>query len=430
MTGRPPLPPSPWLEASPPAPSLAALDADLQADVAVIGAGFTGLSAALRLAEIGVRAVVLEAVEPGYGASGRNGGQVIAGLKHDPGAIVSTFGADLGERIVAFVGGAPDVVYDLVDRHAIDCGLRRAGWLQCAHGRAVLPTLERRVATWATRGAPVKMLDAAETERRTGARGYAGALFDARGGTLNPLAFARGLADAAIAAGAEIYGHSPAVALERVAGQWHVRTSAGLVRAERVLLATNAYTDGVHPAMRRSIVPVHSYQVATRPLPDDLRDVLLPGGVGLSDTRRLLNYCRQDARGRLVVGGRGGAGESTDAADYTAIVRALARLFPAAADLEVEYRWSGRVALTLDHYPHVGEIAPGLSVALGYNGRGVAMATATGRAMAEQLAGRPLSDLPLPARPIRPLPLHALRAPVLTAAIGLKRLQDWWESRA
>lgn len=421
------LPRSAWGDAAPPAVETPPLAGDVSADVAIVGAGFTGLSAALHLAAKGIEVVVLEAVEPGFGASGRNGGQVIPGLKHDPDDIIKTFGADRGERIVEFVGGAPQVVYDLIERHGIACDLQRAGWLQCAHGKAAVPGLERRVAQWSSRGAPAELIDASETQRRTGASGYVAALFDGRGATLNPLAYARGLARAAVDCGARIYAQSPAHTLEREK-QWRIATPAGVVRAERVLLATNAYTDDLRPDVRRSIIPVCSYQVATAPVGDNLRSTLMPGGLGLSDTRRLLTYCRQDRDGRLLIGGRGGQRDSTDPADFQAIVRALGRLFPDAAGFPIDYCWSGRVALTLDHYPHIAEIAPGLALALGYNGRGVAMATAVGVTMAEHLAGRSLGELPLPVRPIRPIPLHGLRSPALSAAIGVKHLQDWWEA--
>lgn len=425
------LPRSPWTEAAQPALETPPLEGEERADVAIVGAGFTGLSAALHLAQKGVDVVILEAVEPGFGASGRNGGQVIPGLKHDPEEIIETFGPERGEQIVEMVGGAAEVVCQLIEKHAIACDLRRAGWLQCAHGNVALPGLERRARQWSSRGAPVDVIDAAETRRRSGARGYVGALFDGRGATLNPLAYVRGLARAACECGARIHGHSPVHSLERDRqrdSHWRLATPSGVVRADRVLLATNAYADDLRPNVSRSIIPVNSYQIATAPLGGDLGSMILPGGLGMSDARRLVSYCRQDAQGRLLVGGRGRRHESTNPADFGTIVRAMGRLFPDAAGLPVEYWWSGRVALTLHHYPHIGEIAPGLAVALGYNGRGVALATAVGREMAEHLAGRPLKDLPLPLRPMRPLPLHGLRAPALSVAVAFKRLQDWWEA--
>ena len=424
-----PLPRSSWTDAAPPAPPTPRLTGETRADACVVGCGFAGLSAALHLAEAGADVVAVEAEEPGFGASGRNGGQVIPGLKHDPDAIVGAFGPDKGEAIAAFAGAAPDLVFDLIARHGIDCGAVRAGWMQAAHAPAGLAKVEARVRQWSARGAPIELLDRAETERRTGARGYVGALLDRRGGTLNPLAYARGLARAAIAAGARLHGGTPAVGLSRGGGGWRVDTPAGAVRAGQVLLATNAYTDALWPGLARTVIPVWSYAVVTRPMGANLREAIMPGGLGLADTRRLLNHCRQDGQGRLLVGGRGFMRESTDPADFREVHAALRRLFPAAAELELDHVWGGKVALTLDEWPNIGPLAPGLTAAIGFNGRGVAMATAVGREMARHLGGMALEDLPLPVRPIRPLPFHALRAPALAAAIRVKKLQDWWEVR-
>lgn len=425
----PPLPRSSWTDTAEPAPATPPLAADRRADAVVIGAGFTGLSAALHLAQAGADVVLLEAMEPGYGASGRNGGQVIAGFKHDPEEIVKRFGRDRGEAIATFAGSTPDLVFDLIERHGINCGAKRAGWLQAAHGPAGLKAVESRTRQWAERGAPIEVLDRDETERLTGTRGYVGALLDHRGGTLNPLAYARGLARAGIAAGARIHGQSAVVSVTKTNGHWRVETDRGAVEAERVLLATNAYTGDFWPGLRQSVIPVYSYQVATKPLGGNLRERIMPGGLGLSDTKRMLNYCRQDAKGRLLVGGRGYMKESIDPNDFRVIREALERLFPEAGDLELDFCWGGKVALTLDHYPNIGELAPGVSAAIGYNGRGVGMASAVGREMARHLSGMPLEQLPLPVRPIRPLPMHFLRGPALSAFIGFKKMQDWWESR-
>jgi len=425
----PALPRSPWTEAAEPAPATPPLEGDHSTDVAIVGGGFTGLSTALHLAERGIDATVLEAVEPGFGASGRNGGQVIPGLKYDPEQIVARFGPERGEAIAGFVGRATDIALGIAERHAIACDARRGGWLQPMHSPVARREIERRVRQWADRGAPVELLDAAETERRSGARGYLGAFFDGRGATVNPLGLARGLARAALAAGAQVHGQTRVTSLERRDGRWHLATPGGTVSADRVLLATNAYTDDLWPGLKQSVIPVWSYQVATRPLGGNLREKILPGGVAISDTRRVLSYCRQDAKGRLLVGGRGHFRESTDPADFSNVRRALARLFPEAAGLELDYCWSGRVALTLDHWPSFGELAPGLTAALGYNGRGVALATASGQVLAEHFAGAPLESLPLPVRPIRPLPFHGLRGPGLAVAVHTMRLRDWWETR-
>ncbi|MEO1197660.1 MAG: FAD-binding oxidoreductase [Pseudomonadota bacterium] len=424
-------PQSAWTDtAEEPTPQTPPLEDTVRTDVVIIGAGFTGLSAALHLAEAGVGVAVLEAATPGFGASGRNGGQVIPGLKHDPRQIEALFGPDKGPKIADFVGRTADVVFALIDHHAIACTPYRAGWVQGVHAKAALPAVEARLADWQARGAPVTLLNRDEMQARTGAQGYVAGLFDQRGGTLNPLAFARGLARAALSAGAQIFGTSPAINLVRQGPAYRISAPKGAVTAERVLLATNGYTDDLWPGLKTAIVPFHSYQIATEPLGNNLGGMLMPDGLGLSDTRRLLTYARQDARGRLIVGGRGRPRESDAVTDYRHVVDALRRVFPDAGDLSIERVWGGKVALTADHLPHIAELAPGLVAALGYNGRGVAMATATGQALARYLSDIiPLEDLPLPSRPIRQIPLHGLRQPVLNALVGVKRLQDWWEAR-
>jgi glycine/D-amino acid oxidase-like deaminating enzyme len=423
------LPNSLWAATAAPAADTPALAGERRADAVVVGAGFTGLSAALHLAESGADVVLLEAGEPGWGASGRTGGQVIPGLKPDPDELVAKYGAKRGARLVEFAGGAPDLVFELIERHGIDCHAARSGWIQGVHARRRMDLAEMRVEQWGRRGAPVELIDAARMAELTGTARYAGGWIDRRGGMLQPLSFSRGLARAAIGAGAAIHGGSPATALVREGRGWRVETPGGAVIADQVLLATNAYTDALWPGLQRSVIPLFSYQVATRPLGDNLRRAILAGGMPVSDTRRLLNYFRLDHTGRLVVGGRGRASQTGDPAFYRNIVDGLNWLFPQLDGTELDYYWAGRVALTLDHLPQAAELAPGLHAMIGYNGRGVAMATACGKMMAERMRGKPLADLPLPATRMKPIPFHGLRRPALAAAIAWKKMLDKWEAR-
>ncbi len=424
MADRGRLPPSLWAATAGPAPETPALQGEHRFDVAIVGGGFTGLSAALHMAELGAKPVVLEAAEPGWGASGRNGGQVIPGLKWDPDDLVQKFGIDRGERLVEFVGSAPEFVYDLIHRHQIDCDFGREGWIQGAHSTAAFKDVQSRARQWQARGAPVEVLDAEDASRLIGAKGYAGGFLDRRGGRLQPLSYARGLARAAQAAGAVVCGGSPAQTIERAASGWRVSTPFATVRCDKVVIATNAYTDELTPSLKQSVIPVASFIVATEPLSDNVRATILPEGHVTSDTRKLLTYSRVDGEGRLLVGGRGSYADPMTNDDFRHVEQLLRQLFPQVGGPRIAYRWSGRVAITPDFLPHVHEPKPGLVAALGYNGRGVAMATALGAAVGRYIMSGDRSELPLPILPIRPIPLHGLRRFYLAAVTAWYRLQD------
>jgi glycine/D-amino acid oxidase-like deaminating enzyme len=412
----------PLLEARP-------LEGDCRADVAVVGAGYTGLSAALHLAERGADVVVLDAAEPGWGGSGRNGGQVIPGLKDDPDELEKKFGPEIGRRMWQITGGAADFVFELIARHKIPCQAHQSGWISAAPTAAAMTTLRARTEQWQRRGAPVELLDRRRVAELTGTTCYAGGMLDRRAGALQPLAYVRGLASAARAAGAAIHGRSAATRLEAQAGSWRVVTSSGTVTASTVILATNAYTDDLWPALRRTLLPVQSYQVATRPLPEDVRRRVLPGGQAVSDLRRILFYFRLDPDGRLLMGGRGPLNDAGDPALFARLEAAAARFFPQMGAAQWEHRWSGRVALTADHLPHLHEPRPGVLIGLGYNGRGVAMGTVMGKLLADRALGVSPAELGWPVSPIAPIPLHAWRLPVMALVVHWKRFQDWLDTR-
>jgi glycine/D-amino acid oxidase-like deaminating enzyme len=426
-SGTPPT--SAWTAGAEPGVEAPALAGHRHADVAVVGAGYTGLSAALHLAERGADVVVLEAAEPGWGGSGRNGGQVIPGLKHDPDELEHRYGAETGRKMWRTAGAAADVVFELIARHKIACHAQPCGWIAAAPHAAALASLRSRTEQWRRRGAPVELLDAARMAALTGTEAYAGGMLDRRAGALQPLAYARGLARAAQQAGATIHGGSPARGLAAAPGGWRVETERGRVTARTVILATNAYTDDLWPGLRQTMLPVQSYQVATRPLPEEIRRRVLPGGQVVSDLRRILFYFRLDPEGRLLMGGRGPLHDRGDPALFARLEGVARRLFPQIGAAPWEYRWSGRVALTVDHLPHLHEPRPGLLTALGYNGRGVAMATVMGRVLAARALGAPPEELDWPVSPVVPIPLHRWRAPAMAAVVHWKRFQDWLETR-
>lgn len=420
-----------WRATAVAAPACPPLQGEVRADICIVGAGFTGLTAALRLAEEGAAVTVLEAGEPGWGASGRNGGMVLPGLRIDPDEMLARWPGAAGERLVDLAGGVCATVAALVARHRIDCGLAWPGWIQAAHGEAALRKLERRAAQWQRRGAPVELLDRGGTAKLLGTDLYCGALLDRRGGSIQPLSYARGLAAAALAQGASIHGGTLADRLERTAQGWRVRAGGATVLARQVLVCTNGYTElaaQLWPGLARSVIPFWSYIVATRPLDPALRGRILPQAHIASDTRRLLAYFRTDGEGRLLVGGPGKLTDGRGPRLYRYVAAALRELYPAAAAVPVDFAWGGRVAVTLDRVPHLHVLAPGLLAGLGFNGRGIAMSTTMGLQLAALAAGR-RDEVVFPAVPLRPVPLHALRLPVGRALIAWERMRDRRETR-
>jgi glycine/D-amino acid oxidase-like deaminating enzyme len=413
-----------WSVTAPPGPVCTPLSGEQRAQAVVIGAGYTGLSAALHLAEAGREVVVVEAADIGERASGLNGGQVIPGVKPDPDVLERLLGPYAGGRLVATTGAGPDLVFDLIARHGIECEPRRAGWIQPATSEAALEQLGRRVEQWLRRGAPVSLLSRGEVLQLTGSALYCGGLLDRRGGTVQPLAYVRGLGHAVLRAGGRIHTHSPALRLGRRAGTWSIDTPQGSVSAPVVIIATDAYTDAVNEQLRRTMVPVPSFQVATAPIPAELRSTILPEGQAASDTWHLLRYFRLDTSGRLVLGARGTFGQSPHLRDVQYHYRAVHEIYPQLKGIAFEYHWGGLVAMTQDQLPHLHEPAPGLLAGLGYNGRGVAMATVMGRLLARRALGTQVEELGFPVSPVVPLPFHALSGVGARAMIQYLRFID------
>ena len=395
-----------WAATAPAAPPTPPLSGRIAVDIAVVGAGFTGLSAALHAAEGGASVAVLEAADVGFGASGRNVGLVNAGMWVMPDALPERLGAHYGARLLQTLGDAPSVVFDLVARHAIECEAVRNGTLHCAAGAAGLASLRERASQWQRLGAPVRLLDAAQAAARLGTSSYAGALLDLRAGTIQPLAYARGLAGAARRAGARVHGASPVVGVADTGSRWRLRTrDGGEVDAAWILVATNATAlpGGPWPEPMSEIVRMPYFNLATPPLPAALRDTILPGREGAWDTRRVLSSFRLDAAGRLVFGSIGALRAGGRAVHGAWGRRALRRCFPQLDGIAFEHAWYGWIGTTADALPRLHRLARNAVSVSGYNGRGIGPGTVFGRELARLALGQAgADDLSLPESAVVP----------------------------
>lgn len=421
------MPPSLWADTAPIGADYPKLQGRQRSDVVIIGGGFTGLSAALALAKRGVSTCLLEAESIGWGASGRNGGQVIPGLKYDPDELIKRYGEERGQRMIDISGDNANVVFDLIKHHHIDCDAQQHGWIQPAVTHASLKAIESRAKQWQARGVDISWLDQQQCVDRLGTTEYLGGWIDPRAGGLNPLAYARGLGRAAHDNGATLYEQSRVASLNRAEGRWRVTLEDGAqVEAERVLLCTNGYSNTLQPKLASSLIAANSYQVATRPLTVEEGRGILPGGEVVSDARKLLLYFRRDREGRLLMGGRGSFNDPLKPSDFRHLENAISKLYPQLNNVEIAFRWAGRIAITQDSLPHIHEPQPGLTVALGYNGRGVAMGTHLGKRLGEHL-GEPTLDeaLPFPVTPIKPIPLHGLQRLYVETVVNYYRARDW-----
>jgi glycine/D-amino acid oxidase-like deaminating enzyme len=418
------LPRSLYADTAGAAPVTPPLEGDVRADVVVVGGGFTGLSAALHLAEKGVSVRVLEANEVGWGASGRNGGQVNPGLKFDPDQIEADFGPGMGRRMVAFSAAAPQRVFDLVERHQIVCEARQGGTIRAAKTARNAAVVQASAAKWGAIGAPVRLLDAAAMQAATGTAHYLCGMSDPRGGNVNPLGYARGLAGAAQRAGAVIHGASPATGMARVADGWRVTTPGGAVTADWLVLCTNGYTDGLWPGLKRSVIPVFSMIAATEPLSDALAAAVMPCRSVLFEVASMTVYYRLDAWNRLLMGGRSPQLEAVGRPAYDYLIRYTERLWPQLKGIGWSHFWNGQLAISTDHYPHFHEPAPGVLAALAYNGRGVAMATAMGTQIANRVLGAAADTLDMPVTTMKTIPMHGLWRTAVSGRMAYGRIRE------
>jgi glycine/D-amino acid oxidase-like deaminating enzyme len=393
-------------------------------DVAVIGAGYTGLSAALTLARRATDVTVLEQHTIGWGASGRNGGFVLPGYKPEMEELARMLGPERARRMFELSLEAIAYLERLIREQAIECDFVRSGAVTLAAKPRHLRALEasgrflQEELSYET-----QLLGRDEMAREIGSHRYHGALVDPAAASLQPARYVRGLGQAARRAGARVLEGTELTGLTRVPGGFELKTSAGVVRAREVLAATNGYTPPALARLRRRVIPIGSHLIATRPLGDELARRLIPRGRVLSDTKHLLYYFRLSPDCRMVFGGRASFTPTSMKRTAAILHAGMSEVFPELAEVPVEYAWSGKVAYPIDHLPHVGRL-DGVHYAMGYCGHGVALATYLGNRMGEVLSGS--AELPdLGTDRFAPIPLFSGVPWFLPFVGGYYRVRDW-----
>ena len=405
-------PESLWAAVTPAGPELPELAGAQEADVVVIGGGFTGLSTALHLRDAGLDVAVVEAMEPGWGASGRNNGQVIPTLSRpDPEDIIAKHGA-AGERFVALLRDSASILFHLTRRYNIAAEQEQTGWVQPVHSPGRIKIAERRVRQWSKFGAPVELLSRDQVRDMLGSDAWFGGFWNRSGGHINPLALSRGLAGVVVEKGARIFARSPATSIARRDGKWLVKTALGQISGKALVVATNAYSDefskSLIPDLAREVVPVLSWQMATQPLSDNVRKTIIPGRQAMSDTHGELYFARYDARNRLVTGGAViGPGNKAERIKARVTER-LQRLWPQIGDVSFDYVWNGYVGMTTDFLPRMHRLGPDAYGWTGCNGRAVALSIALGGELAKAVHGAEERDLALPFTEPMPIPARSL----------------------
>jgi len=417
-----------WAATAQPAPALQSLEGERQCDVVIIGAGYTGLSAARHIAESGREPLIVEANTLAWGASGRNGGVVSPKFRVGFSTLMSRFGRDTALQMYRTGYAAVDSLVETVETLGLTgANLQMEGHIAAAHNVHALGGLES-TAQWIKRetgGESSVMISADQVREMTGATIFAGGLLTPRAGGIHPLNYARGIAQHLVDRGVKLFINSPAQQVRREGDRVIVQTPQGRISARQVIYATNGYSDQtrVTDTLHRRLIPFRSAIIATEALPASVLATIMPGGQVCGDTKRMLRWFRVIGD-RLIFGGRGAFGKDDSQSAFDDLQRSMGVVFPVLRDQKIAYRWSGLVAMTLDYLPHAGQLDDRSFYAIGYNGGGVAMSTWMGKQLSAMTAGEKVELGLLAGDHFNPIPLHAFRAPGVRLAAGWQQFLD------
>jgi gamma-glutamylputrescine oxidase len=417
-----------WADTAEPLPAFPKLAGDVKADVVIIGAGYTGLSAAHHIAKSGLSPVVLEANYPGWGASGRNGGVITAKFRLSFRDIDTAHGRVMARRMYEIAHDSVEMVDELVSELGIKSArLTRSGQVKAAHNQATLRTAIDE-AEWMKRemgDTEVRILDAHQVREETGSRGFVGGVLNPGSGGIHPLNYLRGLAKGVAQRDVPVFQESPVLKLRRDGEGVIAETPGGSVRARQAIIATNSYSDLTSATVRlqHTLVPFRSALIATEKLSPNLAGSLMPTGRTYTETKRMMRWFRK-VDDRVIFGGRGAFGKQDSESAFEALRRAMTGIFPELVDVPLEFRWSGLVGMTLDSVPHVGRIDDRTLYSVGYNGAGVAMSSLMGRYLASLVRGEAVDLGLLDARRVKTIPFYSLREPAVRVVAGWYQFLD------
>ena len=417
-----------WADTAEPLPAFPKLAGEVKADVVIIGAGYTGLSAAHHIAKSGLSPVVLEANHPGWGASGRNGGVITAKFRLSFRDIDAAHGRAMARRMYEIAHDSVEMVDELVSEFGITSArLTRSGQVKAAHNQATLNSAIDE-AEWMKRemgDTEVRILDAHQVREETGSRGFVGGVLNPGSGGIHPLNYLRGLAKGVARRGVPIFQESPVLGLRRDGDGVIAETPGGSVRARQAIIATNSYSDltSATARLQRTLVPFRSALIATEKLSPNLAGSLMPTGRTYTETKRMIRWFRK-VDDRVIFGGRGAFGKQDSESAFDALRKAMVGIFPELADIPLAFKWSGLVAMTLDSVPHVGRLDDRTLYSVGYNGAGVAMSSLMGRYLAALVRGENVDLGLLDAGRLKTIPFYAFREPAVRAVAGWYQFLD------
>jgi glycine/D-amino acid oxidase-like deaminating enzyme len=370
------------------------LQDSIVSDLAIIGGGYTGCSAALSAAESGLSVTLIDK-KIGFGGSGRNVGLVNSGLWLPPKKVENMLGKVAGIKLNQSLSSAPDLVFNLIDKYNIDCNANRSGTLHCAHSRKGFKDIQNRYQQLTERGAELDLLGPEEAWKRIGSSKFHGALLNKKAGTINPLSYCQGLARAAKSRGAMIFESSLATQIDYKNKLWSIHTEDGSVQSKMLLIATNAYQQKINGAAASKYTPVYYFQAATKPLSKDSLEGILPNNEGCWDTATVMSSFRLDSDNRFIIGGIGNLGPNISKIHSAWAKRKMQSIFPSLENTSLDYFWGGQIAMTDDHIPKILYIGQNAYSIFGYSGRGIGPGTFFGKSIVETFLTGSEESLPI-----------------------------------